>query len=78
MDNATVTGKGLARFLLTTKRAGDEHDISLVKLSGLWKKSQLLAVMLAIAFVSPAGLAPTVELACKQQLLISAWKAGCF
>ncbi len=68
----------LAAFLIAIEVAGDEHDIPLENLRGLWKRSPVLAIMLAITFVSLAGLPPTAGFTGKLFLLMSVWKAGYF
>jgi NADH-quinone oxidoreductase subunit N len=68
----------LAAFLIAIQVAGDEHDIPLENLRGLWNRSPVLAIMLAITFVSLAGLPPTAGFTGKLFLLMSVWKAGYF
>lgn len=68
----------LAAFLIAVQVAGKEHDISIDRLGGLWKKSPLLSVMLAVVFISLAGLPPTAGFTGKFLLITSAWKAGHF
>lgn len=68
----------LAAFLIAVQVAGEEHDISIDRLGGLWKKSPVLAVMLAVVFISLAGLPPTAGFTGKFMLITSAWQAGYF
>lgn len=68
----------LAAFLLAVQVAGEDHDISIDRLSGLWQRSPILAVMLAVVFISMAGLPPTAGFTGKLLLITSAWKAGHF
>ncbi len=68
----------LAAFLVAIQVAGDEHDISLDRLDGLWCRSPALAVMLVVTFVSLAGLPPTGGFTGKLLLISAAWKAGFF
>ena len=68
----------LAAFLIAIQVAGEEHDIPLENLRGLWQRSPVLAIMLAITFVSLAGLPPTAGFTGKLFLLMSVWKAGYF
>lgn len=68
----------LAAFIIAVQVAGEEHDIAIDRLSGLWLKSPLLTVMLVIVFVSMAGLPPTAGFTGKFMLITSVWKAGHF
>ena len=68
----------LAAFLVAVQLAGEDHDIPLERLSGLWQRSPLLAVMLAICCVSLAGLPPTAGFTGKLMLITGAWEAGYF
>ncbi len=68
----------LAAFMVAIQVAGDENDIPLENLRGLWKRSPSLAIMLAITFISLAGLPPTAGFTGKLFLLMSVWKAGYF
>lgn len=68
----------LAAFLVAIQVAGKGHDIPLANLAGLWRRSPVLAVMLAITFVSLAGLPPTAGFTGKLFLLTALWQAGHF
>lgn len=68
----------LAAFLVAVQLAGEDHDIPLERLSGLWQRSPVLAIMLAICCVSLAGLPPTAGFTGKLMLITGAWKAGYF
>ncbi|BCO10737.1 NADH-quinone oxidoreductase subunit N [Desulfolithobacter dissulfuricans] len=68
----------LAAFLVAIQVAGDEHDIPLDNLAGLWHRSPVLAIMLVITFISLAGLPPTAGFTGKLLLLTAVWKAGYF
>ncbi len=68
----------LAAFLIAIEVAGDEHDIPLENLRGLWKRSPSLAIMLAVTFISLAGLPPMAGFTGKLFLIMSVWKAGYF
>ncbi len=75
---AVYTFMTLAAFLVAIQVAGDEHDIPLASLAGLWQRSPVLAMMLAVALVSLAGLPPTAGFTGKLFLLTAAWQAGHF
>ncbi len=68
----------LGGFLIAIQVAGNENDIPLKALAGLWKKSPLLSILLALTFVSLAGLPPTAGFTGKLLLLTAVWKAGWF
>ncbi len=68
----------LAAFLIAIEIAGDEHDIPLENLRGLWERSPSLAIMLAVTFISLAGLPPMAGFTGKLFLIMSVWKAGYF
>ena len=67
----------LAAFMVAVEISGTKgDDIPLESLKGLWKRSPVLALMLAITLSSLAGLPPTAGFSGKLFLLVSAWKAG--
>ncbi len=75
---AVYTLMTLAAFLVAVQVAGREDDIPLSRLAGLWRRSPLLAVVLAVTFVSLAGLPPTAGFTGKLFLLVAVWQEGYF